>query len=302
MTRGNRYILSVFYFLLVFILALSASSEWFFWQEFNTRFNFIAVDYLVYTTEVLGNIQQSYPVGLIVTGLLVFSLAATVYLHQRTNRGAVGVRDLNFKGRSVWMFSYIGLAIIVFFAVENRYHRFSANNYVNELAGNGMYELFSAYRHNELDYEQFYKTIPARESFEIVRNRLAAPGVTFLSSDPNDITRRISSTDPERRLNVVLISVESLSANFLASFGNNDHLTPNLDSIASQSLLFTNCYATGTRTVRGLEALSLSIPPTPRQSIVRRPNNENLFTLQKFSKTKAITPSLFMEGMVTSTT
>jgi phosphoglycerol transferase MdoB-like AlkP superfamily enzyme len=80
-------------------------------------------------------------------------------------------------------------------------------------------------------------------------------------------------------MNVVLISVESLSADFLGTFGNTQHITPNLDSLAGHSLLFTNLYATGTRTVRGLEALSICTPPTPGQSIVRRPRNEGLFSL-----------------------
>jgi phosphoglycerol transferase MdoB-like AlkP superfamily enzyme len=81
-------------------------------------------------------------------------------------------------------------------------------------------------------------------------------------------------------MNVVLISVESLSAEFLGSFGGVRNITPHLDSLARHSLLFTNLYATGTRTVRGLEALSLAVPPTPGQSIVRRPHNEQLFTLR----------------------
>ena len=36
--------------------------------------------------------------------------------------------------------------------------------------------------------------------------------------------------------------------------------------------------ATGTRTVRGLEAISLAVPPTPGQSILRRPDFDNLAT------------------------
>jgi len=80
-------------------------------------------------------------------------------------------------------------------------------------------------------------------------------------------------------LNVVLISVESLSAEYLGKFGNTRGLTPNLDRIADEGLLFTGLYATGTRTVRGLEAVTLAIPPTPGQSIVRRPHNETLFSL-----------------------
>jgi phosphoglycerol transferase MdoB-like AlkP superfamily enzyme len=77
----------------------------------------------------------------------------------------------------------------------------------------------------------------------------------------------------------VLVSVESLGAEFLGSYGNPKGLTPNLDRLAGESLWFSRVYATGNRTVRGLEALALALPPTPGQSIVRRPHNDTLFSL-----------------------
>ncbi|WP_287371376.1 sulfatase-like hydrolase/transferase, partial [Mesorhizobium sp.] len=70
-----------------------------------------------------------------------------------------------------------------------------------------------------------------------------------------------------------------MSAEFMGTFGNPKRLTPNLDRLASEGLLFTEMRATGTRTVRGLEAIALSVPPTPGQSILRRPGNDNLFTI-----------------------
>lgn len=76
-----------------------------------------------------------------------------------------------------------------------------------------------------------------------------------------------------------MITVESLSADFMKHFGNTQGLMPVLDSLADQNMLFTNMYATGTRTVRGMEALTLSAPPTPGSSIVRRQGNENLNTV-----------------------
>ena len=79
--------------------------------------------------------------------------------------------------------------------------------------------------------------------------------------------------------NVIQITMESMSANFMAAFGNKDGLTPNLDRLSGQGLFLANMRATGTRTVRGLEALTLSVPPTPGQSIVRRPGSENLYSL-----------------------
>jgi phosphoglycerol transferase MdoB-like AlkP superfamily enzyme len=50
--------------------------------------------------------------------------------------------------------------------------------------------------------------------------------------------------------------------------------------------MFTNLYATGNRTVRGLEALTLNIPPTAGESIVKRENNKNKFSQEVFSNPK----------------
>src|SRR3546814_15213065 len=49
-------------------------------------------------------------------------------------------------------------------------------------------------------------------------------------------------------------------------------------SLAAQGLLFTHAYATGTRTVRGLEAISASFPPIPSESISKRPGYANVVT------------------------
>ena len=76
-----------------------------------------------------------------------------------------------------------------------------------------------------------------------------------------------------------MIMVESLSAEFMKTFGSKETITPYMDQWFNEGLLFTNFYAVGTRTIRGLEALTLSIPPTPGQSIVKRPDNQNLFSL-----------------------
>ncbi|MCX5736891.1 MAG: hypothetical protein NTZ61_00030, partial [Proteobacteria bacterium] len=69
--RFNRWLLLGIYFLIVCVLLFNACAEWLFWDEFQTRYNFVAVDYLIYTTEVLGNIGQSYPVWPLIAGIVV---------------------------------------------------------------------------------------------------------------------------------------------------------------------------------------------------------------------------------------
>jgi phosphoglycerol transferase MdoB-like AlkP superfamily enzyme len=268
----------------IFGLLFNIISEWLFWDEFSSRFNFIAVDYLVYTHEVIGNICQSYPVAWIIV-FLVLATAAIIYFLKPAIQKA-GSRALSFKLRSVWMLAYVLFLIMSYFLISNKLKQFSENTYVNELAGNGLYELFAAYRNNELDYAQFYRKIPDTEAFKMIRQHVKTPESHFVNNDPFSIERKIINPGAEKKMNVVLISVESLSADFLGTFGNTQNITPNLDSLASHSLLFTNLYATGTRTVRGLEALSVGTPPTPGQSIVRRPKNEGLFSMARVFKEK----------------
>ena len=277
--RWHLFNLYGIFFLFIYALLFNAVSEWFFWDEFNARFNFIAVDYLVYTTEVIGNIRQSYPIEWIIVILLLLAIGIMYLIRpwiQLASQSEVGL-----KKRSIWALGLLALPIFFFFTVNSKLHQFSTNAYVNELSGNGLYELFAAYRNNELNYDQFYKTIANEEAFKSIHEILKTSESEYTSNDPFNIERTITNPGPEKKLNVVLISVESLSADFLGIFGNTKHITPNLDSLSKHSLSFTQLYATGTRTVRGLEALSLCIPPTPGQSIVRRPNNEHLFSLGK---------------------
>ncbi len=55
--------------LFVSIIGFTMIGEVLFWNEFGGRFNFIAVDYLIYTREVAGNIWELYPVGRMLAAL-----------------------------------------------------------------------------------------------------------------------------------------------------------------------------------------------------------------------------------------
>jgi len=68
--KWRSVVLQLIFLLTAFLLVFNAVSEWFFWNEFSSRYNFIAVDYLIYTNEVIGNIQQSYPLPIIITSVL----------------------------------------------------------------------------------------------------------------------------------------------------------------------------------------------------------------------------------------
>jgi phosphoglycerol transferase MdoB-like AlkP superfamily enzyme len=266
----HRVFALVAFTLVAYGALLLAVAEWLFWDEFGSRFNFIAVDYLLYTHEVLGNIWQSYPVGKVLIALAALAAAATLAVTRRvwSHTGAPLAWRPGLIGLAAWAAVFAGTLRWVDSDMKN----FSKRDAPNDLAGNGAYEFFAANHRNALDYDRHYATIPLSEALPWVRTALGA-------RQEQGVERVIAPLSPERRLNVVLVSVESLGAEFLGSYGNAKGLTPNLDRLARESLWFTNLYATGNRTVRGMEALTLALPPTPGQSIVRRPNNDKLFSL-----------------------
>jgi phosphoglycerol transferase MdoB-like AlkP superfamily enzyme len=282
--KWRRAVLFVDFGLVIFLLLFNAASEWFFWNEFSGRYNFIAVDYLVYTNEVVGNIRESYPVGWIIFVVAVLSFAI-LYFSKNVIKQSTRV-SMKFSKRSIAATCFLLLPAITTLSLDNHLRKFSNNAYANELAGNGLFEFAAAFHNNELDFYRYYRSLSDEKAFQIMREQLAAPNARFISKDPFNLERQISYAAPEKKMNIVLISVESLSASFMQSFGNKQNITPVLDSLAKHGILFKNLYASGTRTVRGLEALSLSIPPTPGQSIVKRPENNGLFSLGSVLRSK----------------
>ena len=277
--RKQWSLVSTFLLLLIInlILVMNAGAEIAFWDEFGARFNFIAVDYLVYTTEVLGNIKESYNIPLILFSVFAVSGALLILFRKKILQSQEV--SMRFAKRGVFFLYFLTIPLSAYFFVNNKFKNFSNNNYINELSGAGIYEFGSAFWHNEIDYQAYYTVNNNNQNISLLKNMLSDSSAVF-NGDELSIDRKISSNFPEKKWNVVLISMESFSADFMSYFGHQSPpITPYLDSLTSQSLFFDNFYATGTRTVRGLEALSLCIPPTPGQSIVRRPNNEDMFTI-----------------------
>jgi phosphoglycerol transferase MdoB-like AlkP superfamily enzyme len=262
-------------------LLFSAVAEWFFWDEFSTRFNFIAVDYLVYTTEVIANIRESYPMPAILAGLAVVSvglyllLVRTGWVDMWLEAPAEAAGRRYLRGGA-----WVAVAVLAAVGLDSSQLPAFENTYNRELAKNGPWSLFAAFRNNELDYHQFYPTMPEQEAFAALKSELAQHGSIAIGPEgAMDTLRYIKNTGPEQHLNVIQITVESLSAKFLGAYNPQSKLTPNLDALAAKSLVFDELYATGTRTDRGMEALALGLPPTPGRSLVKRPNNAGLFTL-----------------------
>ena len=265
--------LGLFYitiFIFVLIIVQNAISEFFFWNEFGVRYNFIAVDYLVYTNTVIGNIMESYPIVPLFIGVGLVTGFITYYVVKQSKPFLYNLPSFANKIQGLGIYIvlfFVSLFVIPFLAQQEK----SANVFTNELQANGMYKFYVAFVNNELEFHKFYKTIPNAEAFQLLKKQL--PTIA------NETTlRTIKNDTAELHKNVVLITIESYSAEFMKAYGSEKNITPFLDSLAQQSMQFTNLYAVGNRTVRGLEAVTLCLPPSAAESVVKRKDNKNKFS------------------------
>ena len=279
----------------VFGMLFTAVAEGLFWHEFAARFNFIAVDYLVYTRETLGNIRQSFPVIPLLFGVVIATLG--VFFAMRRRLWAAAFAPAGTLPNRLLLTSMLLLAPVgSFLLIGDAPREALATTAARELAGNGYYEFVRAFRNNDLDYHTFYITMPERAARLEMREEFEeARSASVFTDGAHPLERKVAATGPLRRMHVVLVTMESLGADFLGAFGGRKGLTPNLDRLAGEGLKFTQMYATGTRTVRGLEALALSIPPTPGHAVLTRKNNKGFQTLGGVLREQGYAP-LFLYG------
>ena len=283
-SRLHKPVAHLFFLMGIYILCYGVVAEWLFWDEFGKRFNFIAVDYLVYTTEVVGNIMESYPVlplllGLVIPTLLIFILMVSYGRGFKLSQQPSVLKQRLLSGGMFVMF-----AVVSFCGVESSSMRLADNAFNDQLSRNGLYELFAAFRNNDLDFDTYYEKSDDEKVLARFREMVLTDNSRYLQKEPTQILRRVENSGQEKRLNVMFITIESLSAEYMGAFGNKAGLTPNMDQLTKDALFFDNLYATGTRSVRGLEALTLSTVPMAGRSIVKRPENQGMFSLGKLFK------------------
>lgn len=87
-------------------------------------------------------------------------------------------------------------------------------------------------------------------------------------SDDSDFFQVLNSERP----NIILILLESVASDAVGCINAGDSITPELDQLAKNGILFNNCYASGNRTDKGLVAVFGGFPSQPTTSIIKFPN------------------------------
>ncbi|MCI1227734.1 LTA synthase family protein [Kerstersia gyiorum] len=266
------------------LLAIMEAATPQFLAEYDTRPNRLFFIYLVYPEEVLSMLWTGYKLSV---GGAIIGVAAMLWIGFK-------LFPLNAlpDARRAWGWRpvlSVVFAALAFISIRGTLqHRpinpstvaFANDAMVNALALNSFYSVtYAAYRmKDERSAESLYGGMAPEEAIAIVRTTADLPATPDNPAIPT-LHRQQASRTVDKPRNLVLIVEESLGAQFVGSLGG-QNLTPELDALAQEGWFFTRTYATGTRSVRGLEALTTGFPPTPAEAVVKMPNAQTgFFTL-----------------------
>ncbi len=306
-SRAGRIMAATGLWLSLFGLMYLCVAQFFFFQEFDARFNLVAVDYLIYPHEVFVNIWESYPVGKVLIMVAVVSSAMLYVLWPKVKK--CFARGPSFGRRFIFLAIHTSLMLAALAGFNTHSLDFSSNRVTNELTADGLSSLFQAFRTNQLDYNQYYRTANQDMLTERLRQQLSSGDGQFTpKADDLWLNRTFAGQSSGLgKLNVVIIVEESFGCEQVDTCGNGKDIdsavastavseTPSLNWLAKRGLFFNKAYATGTRTVRGLEAISASFPPIPSESIIKRAGNEHIATWGNVMRDNGYTTSFLYGG------
>ncbi|MBM3571258.1 MAG: LTA synthase family protein [Alphaproteobacteria bacterium] len=259
------------------VLIFAAMAEFFYWNEFNGRFAGIAVNYLIFPREVIGNIRESFDTRLTLPPIVAAAGLLYLILRRRLGHALAEPVAPGSRGRSLGL-AALALCIAIPFLYFGPLQA-SHNREINEVARNGLYSLFHAFLTNDAHYDGIYPGIAEADALPLMRATVAQDNVRFLDpSDRRSLRRAVDNGAAPKKLHIVLVINESFGSIFVDSLDNPlpERISPELEGLARDGLFFTNIYSTGDRTVRGLESLLTSFTPIPGISTSRRAGSEGM--------------------------
>ena len=260
---------------IVLLVFLEASTPGFI-AEYDVRPNRIFVEYLKYPKEVFSMLWRGFKVD-IFTGLS-FTLLA-IWAMRRFMQPWLNASSTwsNKKLALIWPLILVLMAFGIRSSIGHRpanpaLFAITQDSMVNSLVLNSGYSVFYAVYglQHESKSSDIYGKMPKADIFKLTGAQ---------DTDIPTLKTLTPSVKRDKPLNLVIILQESLGATFVESLGGKP-VTPNLEKLKEQGIWLEQLYATGTRSVRGIEAVTAGFQPTPSESTVKLSlSQKNFFTL-----------------------
>ncbi|KFZ28794.1 sulfatase [Pseudidiomarina atlantica] len=254
--------------------------------QYDLRPNRLFVEYLTYPQEVLSMLWGGFAEWLLIGAAAL--LVTVVLLLKLSRRLATSQQhEMSRAPRRAAIFVWPVLLLLMVFGVRSTLDHRPANPAFFAVTGDALvndlvissaysveYALYSM-RH-EANAALIYGSASLADIIQKVRqdNYLADKEFPFEAYPTVHYNR--ASRSYARPKNIVVILEESLGATFVEKLGG-INATPELEALSEHGWWFEQLYATGTRSVRGIEAVVTGFLPTPARSVVKLPLSQQGF-------------------------
>jgi phosphoglycerol transferase MdoB-like AlkP superfamily enzyme len=274
---------AMFFFIFMAVLFFELATPAFI-NEYGFRPNRLFIEYLAYPDEVMKMLFNGHLLTIVVLcSLMMVSspfIWRTVGKLTRTKKPIIAVTPSSSS------LSFIILFIVLFLCARGTVgHRpinpsfvyFSTDPLINSLTLNSIYSVAHAYKQfgNEKYASKLYGTMATEQVIKLVRQETGLNTQVFNNNAQPSFSARAPVYQGKPK-NLVIILEESLGAQFVSSLGGLP-LTPEIDKLNTEGWAFKNLYATGTRSVRGIEAVITGFTPTPARAVVKLDKSQHGF-------------------------
>jgi phosphoglycerol transferase MdoB-like AlkP superfamily enzyme len=271
---------------LVFLISLISIANLSLYKEWNTLINQRAIDYLKSPSGLFHSMSISYFIGF---GLILFLVVFLIYKFYQFFVNPYFLTKIENR-KSLWFLLFVPISLLIFIRgsigvmpVNESAVYYSSHLFDNHAATNPTWHLMHTLvekraksnpyiwfeqRKAELILEEFTNYGVARPIPLANYHPLKIQPTNFSTPEPLNAFSDAPFNQSTNQPNIVILLMESMTANVIEALGGEADLTPNLDTLLKGGLLFTNCYGSGYRTDQGIISVLSGFPAQPDQSII----------------------------------
>lgn len=294
-----------FNYLLIALIGIISVTDTLLYHEWGYKINAYALSFLLYPTQMIASVTIGQ---LVMTTILEISLIGFgIIMYRFISKVAIDnpkeFEKSNFyqkrNNKIIYPIAYglvsILVAALTFLAIRGSVGvapinqsaaYYSAHAPLNHLATNTFWNLlFNIIKTNKASKQAGIKYFENK----IVQENLAE----IYAANPKKQEKILRYTRP----NVILVIVESYTADVVETLGGEKGVAPNFSKMTKEGLLFDNIYSTGDRTDKGVVAILSGYPAQMNSSIIKEPQKfEKLPTLPSIFEEKGYSTSIYYGG------
>lgn len=258
--------------------------------EYDLRPNRLFIEYLIYPKEVLKMLWGGYKLELLIA--FTVSLVTLIGGWKLSKILTTNMTYPKWKWRPI-----IAVIVVLLGVMGGRStlgHRplnpamvaFSSDPLINDLLLNSSFSVLFAAKQisSENSAYDYYPKMSKNEVINEIRESTIIPKNAYYFDKKPTLTNHIASYQGQPK-NIVILLLESHAARYVKGLGGID-LSPNIDKLYKEGWGFNRMYASGTRSVRGIEAVTTGFSPTPARAVVKLGKSQtNFFTAADLLKT-----------------